>query len=374
VRREAETLARNGNSVVCLSLCENAAPVTHVMRDVTVKELPVRKYRGKSNGAYIRSYVIFLILALVACTVLTLRRRLDVVHIHNMPDFLVFSAIVPRLLGMKVILDVHDSMPETYASKFGKSSRLIFRALCLEESVCCRLAHRVICVNDIQRSTLVGRGIPQSKTDVVLNVPDHYIFGWNDTNGRGSGNGAPASFRAVYHGTVELALGLDLVVEAVSRLHRDIPELECHILGTGKDLDECAKLAARIGVGDRVHFSRKMYPVHELPELLKDMDVGIVPNRANMATALMLPVKMLEYVALGIPVVGARLKTIQHYFNGDMVTYFEPGDPSSLAQALLGLYHSREQREEQARKARTFFDTYGWEKHQANLLGLYETL
>jgi glycosyltransferase involved in cell wall biosynthesis len=374
VRREAETLARHWNSVVCLALCENTVAQTYELRGVTVRELPVRKYRGKSNGAYIRSYISFLARALAACTRLTLNKQFDAVHVHNMPDFLVFAAIVPRLLGKKMILDVHDSMPETYASKFGKSSRLIFKVLCLEETLCCRLAHKVICVNDIQRNALVGRGIPRSKTAVVLNVPDHHIFKVHEVAGNGRRNGEPSPFRVVYHGTIDLAAGLDLAIEAITRLVRVIPDLEFHVLGTGKDLEECVAMAQRLGVEDRVRFSRKMFPVHDLPEHLKDMDVGVIPNRMNIATELQLPVKMLEYVALGIPVVGARLKTIQHYFTAEMISYFEPGNANSLAAAIHGLWINKEKRDDQILKAQAFFDTYGWEKHQMDLLRLYETV
>ena len=374
VRREAETLARYDNEVVFLSLSENGKPQTHEMNGVVVKELPVHKYRGKSTASYMLSYVKFLIAASAVCTRLMMKGAVEVVHVHNMPDFLVFAGIVPRVLGRKLILDVHDSMPETYGSKFEKPSRLLSKALCLEESVCCRLAQRVICVNDIQRHALVSRGVPEEKTCVLLNVPDHHIFTRNRGPIRTTNSAGNGRFRLVYHGTVDRVLGIDVAIEAVCRLLNEIPGLEFHVLGTGSDLDEFASFSEKLGVGDCVHFSRKMFPVHDLPELLKDMDVGIVPNRPTRATELMLPVKLLEYVVLGIPIVAARLKTIQHYFTDEMVSYFEPGDVDSLAKAILALYKGREKREKQALRAREFFDTYGWEKHQMDLLRLYETV
>ena len=106
----------------------------------------------------------------------TIETRYDLaVHVHNLPDFLVLAGLVPRLAGRKVVLDVHDSIPETFATKFSGSSTL-WKVLCLEERLSTLLAHRVICVNDPQRDTLVGRGISASKTFVSMNVPDPAIF------------------------------------------------------------------------------------------------------------------------------------------------------------------------------------------------------
>ncbi len=372
VRREAETLVRHGHRVFFLSLSEGDRPRVYEINGVTVQELSVQKYRGRSSLHYISSYLRFLLLALLICTRRWVHGQVDVVHVHNMPDFLVLAAIFPRLLGKILILDVHDSMPETYTSKFGETRRVLFPALCLEESVCCRLAHRVICVNEIQRDLLLKRGLPEGKTTVLLNVPDDRIFHSNlgRPEGPEKGNGGP--FRLIYHGTVEFSLGIDLAIRAVSKLRDEIPRLEFHILGTGADLTAMDTLSLELGTHERVHFSRKMYPVQELPALLKGMDLGIVPNRANRATDLMLPVKLLEYVALGIPVVTARLKTIQHYFTQEMVTFFEPGDVDSMVHAILSLYRDRDKADQQAMRARDFFETYGWEKHQRDLLRLYQ--
>jgi glycosyltransferase involved in cell wall biosynthesis len=99
--------------------------------------------------------------------------------------------------------------------------------------------------------------------------------------------------------------------------------------------------------------------VESLPNLLQDMDLGIIPNKRNMATELMLPVKMLEYAAIGIPVISARLKTIEHYFSENMVTYFEPENVESLANAILELYRDENKRQVQVINARKFIERYG---------------
>ena len=122
------------------------------------------------------SYLRFLLAASTSCLRLLISGKLDVVHVHNLPDFLVFAGLVPRLAGRKVVLDIHDSVPETFAAKFSDAP-LVHRLLCLEERLSAAVAHKVICVNHPQRATLVARGIPDSKTFISMNVPDPRIFG-----------------------------------------------------------------------------------------------------------------------------------------------------------------------------------------------------
>jgi len=100
----------------------------------------------------------------------------------------------------------------------------------------------------------------------------------------------------------------------------------------------------------------------------------VISNRRSPATELMLPVKMLEYIAFDIPVVVPRLRAIQYYFDENMATFFEPENLDSLADAILSLYGSRARRELQAREARCFLDHYGWETHQSELIDLYKSL
>jgi hypothetical protein len=118
VRREAETLAANAFRVRCLTTRNGGAAKAFTLDGVDVQELDISKYRGKSSRAYVSSYLRFLGAASLACVRLMARGELDVVHAHNIPDFLVFAGLLPRLAGRKVVLDVHDSVPETFAAKF----------------------------------------------------------------------------------------------------------------------------------------------------------------------------------------------------------------------------------------------------------------
>jgi glycosyltransferase involved in cell wall biosynthesis len=289
-----------------------------------------------------------------------------------MPNFLIFAAIFSRICGKKLILDIHDSVPETYTTKFNNgSSKILFRLLCCEEAFCCWLAHRIICVNHPQRDTLVNRGINSAKVAVSLNVPD---YKWcKVSESIASDREESKKFRLVYHGTLVKRLGIDLAIQAVGKLVNRIPEIEFHIYGGGDDMEDFIQLRDKLQLQQIVHFHGS-FPLDELLPMIANMDLGIVGNRKSVATELMLPVKMLEYVALNIPVIVPRLKAVQYYFSDEMVSYFEPENICSLASSILELYQNRRKREGQTRSARRFLDQFGWEIHQRDFLNLYNSL
>jgi len=371
VRREAETLAAHGFHVCCLTNRNGATATSRVIAGVEVRELAVPKYRGKSTLAYMASYVRFLIYASFACLALVLKDEVDVLHVHNLPDFLVFAGLLPRFMGRKVVLDIHDSMPETFATKFSASG-LIHRALCFEERVSTFVANKVICVNHPQRDTLVARGLPADKTFITMNVPDPRIFG---AATEGYTPEAPdGAFHLVYHGTMAERLGVDLLIRAVAQLRKSNPQIRLHLWGNGDDLVSFQRLTHELGIDAAVEFNPKGYPLDELPARLRTMHLGVVGNRSTVAGDLMLPVKLLEYVALGIPAVVPKLRTIQHYFSDDMVFYYEADNVESLADCLKQLHCQPQLRRERAARARAFLDEYGWERKSGELVALYESL
>lgn len=365
VRREAETLAANGFRVRCLTTCARGEKRRFVLHGVEVQELAVRKYRGKSALIYLGSYGLFLAACSVACIRLLLRRELDVVHVHNLPDFLVFAGLVPRLFGTKVVLDVHDSVPETFATKFSAAPALQ-RLLRLEERMSALVAHRVISVNELQRAALAGRGIPDRKLLVSMNVPDPRIFRPRPSVSAKAGD----EFHLIYHGTMVDRLGVDLLIRAVSNLRPRIPSLRLHLWGHGDDLPAFQRLARELGVTDCVDFRPKGFPLEELPDRLASMDVGVIGNRRSVATDLMLPVKLMEYVALGIPVVAPRLKAIEHYFSNGVALY-DAEDERSLAVAIERLYRDPAARQQQAERASRALDEHRWERKGPELAKTY---
>lgn len=362
-RREAETLVRRGDQVDFIALRETGRPGIETIEGVRLFRLAQERYRGSSGIRYLLAYLRFFFAA--SCKLLRLfsAERYDVIYVHTMPDLLVFVGLFPKLFGARVVLNIHDMMPELYMSKFGITRRHpLIRLLVLQEQCSIRFADKVICVHHPHQDVLCSRGAPSAKVTVLPNVPDPRIIP-NRIRQRES-NGI---FRIVYHGTIAGRLGLDLAVRAFVKAADACPDTRLEIYGDG---DAAHALDAQIlasGMKEKIIFSRQMFRVESIAEIIQGASVGIVPNRRDAATDYMLPVKLLEYVHFGIPVIAPCLKTIQYYFNDGQLEYYQPENVDELAECICRLYANPERRAELARNAAEFARRFNWEAFKEEL-------
>jgi glycosyltransferase involved in cell wall biosynthesis len=189
-----------------------------------------------------------------------------------------------------------------------------------------------------------------------------------------SAAGTSGTFRLVFHGTMAPRLGLDVAIRAVARLRDDLPDVRLELIGDGDHRPALIALAAELGVADRVRFSQGMVPMEELPALLRGADLAVIPTRDEISTRYMLPTKLIEYIALGIPAVVAPTHTIRHYFDEEQVAFFAPGDDASLAEAIRALHSDPERRRRLVVRAGAFLERYGWERHKKVYLDLVDGL
>ena len=362
-RREAETLARRGDRVDFLALGEENRPSMEMVKGVRLLRVKQRKYRGSSGARYLFSYLRFLGAVAAKLVRLNGKERYDVVYVHTMPDLLVLAGLIPKLMGARLVLNLHDMMPELYMSKFGIAEKHpLIRFLAWQEQLSIRLADRAIAVHDPHRDVLCRRGTARTKIAVLPNLPDPLVFG-NDPGAAPAGEG----FRIVYHGTIARRLGLDLAVSAFARAADLCPQARLEIYGDGDAGDELEAQIQASGVAGRIFFRRKMFRVEAITEMIRGASVGIVCNRREPVTELMLPVKLLEYAHMGIAAIAPRLMTIQYYFDQDQVEYYEAGNVDELAQAICRLYADKEKRAALARQGREFAKRFNWEAFQGEL-------
>ena len=153
-------------------------------------------------------------------------------HVHNMPDVLVFSALVPRLRGAKVLLDLHDPMPELMQSIYGLAadSRAV-RLLERLERLSIRFAHAVLTVNQACVKLFTNRRSPAAKINVIMNSPDEQIFQFRPPAVHDSSCGLSKPFVIMYHGSIVERHGLDLAVTALQAVKKSLPLAELRIYG-----------------------------------------------------------------------------------------------------------------------------------------------
>ncbi|OGG48162.1 MAG: hypothetical protein A3F84_23015 [Candidatus Handelsmanbacteria bacterium RIFCSPLOWO2_12_FULL_64_10] len=358
VRREAEALAQRGDQVCCI--CLDDSERDRQIRGVRLYRIPLRRYRGTHFIFYMASYVVFFGLASLVLTFLTFWKGLQIVHVHTMPDFMVFASALPRLLGVKVILDIHDTMPELYAEKFDISfDHPLIRIIKQVEVLSAQFAHRVITVSEPVKNLLATHGIPPAKIAVLMNLADDSIF-----YPRVSHRKSEETFRLMYHGTVTRRHGIDVALQAVAQVRQDIPKIRFDVYGNGDYLTEAMSLSSRLGLDGCVFFNQAFIPIEELPDRIEGADVGIVPIRNDRATRYMLPVKLLEYLAMEKPTVVSRIEVVEYYMDCATVEFAEPENPQSLAEGIKKLYYSVERRAELKANARRFKQRYCWSRQK----------
>jgi glycosyltransferase involved in cell wall biosynthesis len=363
VRREAEALAARGDEVEFFCLRRTGESPRQELAGVRIRRLPVRRYRGGNSAFYIASYFHFFFVALFAISLAHLRRPFDLVHSNNMPDFMAFTGLLPRLCGRPLIHDIHDTMPEIYQGKFGVDSQHpLIRLLKLQERLAGRLATRVLTSEHTKREALIEHGLPSAKIEVLLNLPDPAIFPL--VTAAENDDRAGDEFRLVFHGTLAERLGVDIAMHAVALIGDRIPRLRLDVIGDGDHRPALLALRDELGLGEQVRFSDGFVPVESLPEMLSGAQLAVVPTRVEISTRYMLATKLVEYAMLGIPAVVAPTHTIRYYFNEDQVAYFPPEDPEALAEMILELYRDPARRLALAERAADFFEEYHWDRHK----------
>jgi glycosyltransferase involved in cell wall biosynthesis len=366
--REAHALVEAGYDVDVIALGSPAERALERSGGVRIVRLPVQHVRGTNALRSFLEYAGFALRATVEVVRVHRRAAIDVVYVHAPPDFLIVTALVPRLLGSRIVLDIHDLSPHMLEARFGRRrlARLAGDVLTLVERWACAVADRVITVHEPYRHELATNGVPADKVVLVMNVPDPADV---ELAQRRAADGLrPDSFRVAYHGTITHWYGVDLVVEAIALLAERIPGLEGLILGEGDALAEVEQLAHRLAVDRQIELSRRYVDHLEALRRVAAANCGVIPNRPSRLNRFALSSKLFEYVALGIPVVVARLETLAAHFASDEVTFFEPGDAKSLAEAIAWVAQHPLEAHEKAERAQRRAESYSWTANRARLL------
>lgn len=372
VQREAEALIDHGYEVDVICLRRPEETRNDNVYGVRVFRLPVRRYKGWGTVVQFGEYLAFFFLAFWWLTGLYLRRRYDVVQVHNPPDFLVFSTVIPRLLGAKIILDLHDLTPEFYASRFASNmNSWQVRLICWQEQIACRFASHVITVTEHWRQVLIRRGLPPDKGSVVMNVPDRKVFRQYCSSPQPAQN---SKFRLFYHGNITQRYGLDLALRAVARLRNDLPDIHLTIHGRGGFLDSLQKMAKELELEDYVDFSTDYVPIEDLPSLIVCADLAVIPYRRDVFTDGILPTKLMEYAALGVPTIVARISAVTSYFDETMVELFTPGDLEDMTRRIEALYTDRDHLAVLAKNIQRFGEKHNWTVQSTRYVDLVDRL
>jgi glycosyltransferase involved in cell wall biosynthesis len=370
VIRAAEAAVEGGFEVEFLALRRNNDPNQEILNGVKLIHLNQERYRGGGISAYILAYLQFFIRCFVKTSVLHLQRRYRVIHVNNMPDFFVFCAIVPKLMGAKVLLDIHDPMPNTFASKFKSGETgFLFKLLLWQEKLSAFFADAVLTVHDPVKDYILVKqhGIAADDIKVIANFADDQLFKLQ--------NASPfdGKLKLVFHGSILERYGLKNALIALTKIkHRE--SISVKIIGEGDYSLKLKELITLNKLESRVDFDNQMYPLSEIPSMLRGYHFGLVPLHLSSITEYALPLKLLEYLSLGIPSITVKNSAISYYFGNDDCLFYQPDEPESLAVILDRLIENPELISAYQQRAIKLREKFLWSKEKAKYQALLQAL
>jgi glycosyltransferase involved in cell wall biosynthesis len=366
VKRAAEALTESGHQVDVFTIACAGMKANSDGGPSRSYVLPVKK-KQTGLGRYAFEYGAFFLWAFVLVSLLHARRRYDVVYVHNMPNFLVFAGLIPKIGGAKIVLDVHDPAAELLTVIRGRElPSWVKRLANAEERISISFSDAVITVNESMRRRLSA--MSSRPVSVTMNLPDPGRFVPLE---RPRDNGSLEWI--VYSGSIAHRNGVDLIVRAIPLLAGDFPSLRFRIIGEGPALESIVQLAEGLGVADRVEF-RELVANGQIPYVLSDAIAGISPQRGGVFGSLVFSMKVAEYIALGLPVICSGIATMRHYFSDDDLLFFEPDNPEDLARAIRVLLTDPAAAEGRSARSRVKLDELDWPAQKKTLVETIEDL
>jgi peptidoglycan/xylan/chitin deacetylase (PgdA/CDA1 family)/glycosyltransferase involved in cell wall biosynthesis len=378
VRRYAETLIEEGHELDVLCLREANELPCEEHRGVHLYRIKQSRLRG-GILSYIFEYTSAFIRFFFKLNVLFFAgRRYDLIHIHNFPNFLVFTTIIQKTLGKKIILDVHDPMPELFSSKFKiPVSHPLIRLLYLEECLSTAFADFVIAANHYFRDLLVQRRCPAKKVGIVMNAPDEKIF--NCKAERGNSNRKSGIFNILYVGTLAERYGLETSLRSIAKIKEKgiIPGIHFTVIPKIKNEGEYVDwLLREVRALDLENCFSLLDPVphHLMPHIIRNADISLYTPLPDIHMDIALSLKIPEIIAVGRPLVTSRLSVLQRYFDEEALFMCEPGNIDDCAEKILEVYQKPEEARLRIERAKKMLSSFSWENQKIVYIKIIENL
>ena len=370
VTRYAEALAARGDRVEVIALRRNGRlPIRENLGGVEV--LRIQDRFGKSENSklsFLWPLLRFLGRSSAIITRRHLRKNYDLLHIHNVPDFMVFAGWFAKLTGARIILDIHDIVPEFYASKFGSSSKsLTVTMLKGVERASAALADHVIIANHLWLEKYAARtGTSGRCTAFINNVNTEVFVPLREEK-------AKDKLIILFPGGLQWHQGVDIAIRAFARVLEKVPEAEFHIYGDGNARSSLIALSEELGLSERVRFFEPR-SVREIARIMAAADLGVVPKRADSFGNEAYSTKIMEFMSVGVPVVISNTKVDRHYFNDSIVRFCESGNPEAFAEGIIEVLANPVRRAEMVARAHQFVSENDWGKRKGDYLALVDGL
>jgi len=336
--------------------------------------LPIHYKTGDSQFRILTKYFKFTVISFMEMVKKNTQKKYDIIHVHNPPDFFILAAIPLKwIYRTKIILDLHDMLPEAFISNLNVPENHIFVkiAKCIE-NVSILFSDAVICTNEYDKSIVLSRNhISPEKIFVVMNSPDMDIL--KIENGSKSALALDKKFVILFEGSIWKRRGIQTVIDAVEMVKEKLP-IYFLIVGDGPDIEYLQKYVDEKELQEHVRFTGWVN-LKELSEYISVADICLIPFLQTKVNARGVPNKLFEYIVHDKPVFSSNLKGIASTYNNQEITFFEPGNAKDLAEKILWGYNNQEQLKTMTAAAkRRYYTDYTWERMEKELYRCYESL
>jgi glycosyltransferase involved in cell wall biosynthesis len=355
IRQYVKSLIAKGVQVDVIALRQEGQSRFETIGGANVYRIQQRERNEKRKWDYIFRVLLFLIKSFFFLSFRHMRSPYSLIHVHSVPDFEVFATLVPKLTGTKVILDIHDLVPEFYGDKFhAPPDSLIVNALMCIEKISCAFADHVIIANDLWAEKLCRRSVKPKKCTALINYPELQIFASTQKQLRIDNH-----FSLIYPGSLNRHQGLDIAIQAMAIVKDKIPDVRLHIYGDGPERKNLEALIGDLKL-DNIVLLHDPVSLSEIADRMAASDAGIVPKRSDSFGNEAFSTKVMEFMAMGLPVIVSDTKIDQFYFNESLVIFFKAGDELDLAEKILSLYYNRTLRQQLIDNGLQFIKSNNW--------------
>jgi glycosyltransferase involved in cell wall biosynthesis len=367
LRRNAETLLKEGYEVDVICVGLKGQKKHEVVDGVNIHRVYYSYHRNNILW-YLLDYSAFFLMVSLNLIWLSLKKHFSVIEICNVPDFLVFSTLIPKLLGSKVIFYMFEKTEALFTASFQLSKKhLLTRIIRFITKLCAIYANFVITTDVIvEKQLLENYGIRRDKVTLVLNVVDESVFKLDTP--AGSAKKDEQFNITIVSGTLK-RYGIQTMIQAIPILLKDIPELKLNIVGDGEYLPQLKDMAESLQINEFITFTGYI-PYEEVPPYIARADICIAPMLDDVGT----PNKILEYFAMGKATVSSEIPGLTALLNRECLLYFQPGNEEELAERIVELYRSPEKRATLGKCAGEFYHQFRWDVMKQTYLGVYQQL
>ena len=370
VRRQSDALTDAGYEVDVFALRRPGEPAVEANGAERTIRLPLNRLFTGFAG-HLAEYAAFTAMAAWRLAREHRRRRYSLVQLATVPDFLGFAALPEKLGGVPLLLDLHEDMPEFFRDRFrAPLLRPLMPLVSGVSRASAAVADELITVHEPLRQLSIARGVAPDKIEVIMNSADQRLFDPSRHPRRPFM--ADGMLRLIHHSNLQRIYGLDVAIRGLVTLPADI-DWRLDVYGDGPWRAPIEAAIAETGARERVTLHGRVL-IDELPALLAGADVGLVPSLPEPYMQYSLSTKLLEYAALGVPIVASDLATFRYHFTDAAMRFVPGGDPAALPRAVAELAADPEGTVAMGLEARRQATAYDWEHQKARYLAVVDRL